>query len=322
MGKTMVFMKSGAHSTLESSRSLVLRSATIYLQSAFRCAVVRRIYLRHRGAAGTCQRYWRGFRGRGEARGAREGRAGAALVRAMRGGVKRRIYARLRRAALAVQLRHRRGVRERGRAAVEVQRVWRGWYEQGRYWGFVKCMVALQARARARAAVRVLRELKLDAKSVDKMAQEVEKGKGEILALRRMLKEREDGRRRVEEGHSRRDGLEEEVKSWKEKAEKFEREAVAARVKSQKKMEAELAKVKRELKDERGRRVRAEAELVRSSSEIGSRIRDNIYLNSRRLIEDSAMAINRAGSEDWGRRWDEDGGEREGDSRMEKVLRM
>ena len=59
----------------------------------------------------------------------------------------------------------------------------------------------------------------------------------------------------------------------------------------------------------------------KSSSEVGSRIRDNIYLNSKKLIADSAKAINRASSEDWGRRWDEDGGEREGDSRMERVLR-
>jgi chromosome segregation ATPase len=177
--------------------------------------------------------------------------------------VKRRIYRRLRGAVAAIQRRHRRRAGERERAAREVQRVWRGWYEQGRYWGFVKCMVALQARARARRAKGVLKELKSDAKSVDKMAKEVEKGKGEILALRRMLKEREDGRRRVEEGHSRRDGLEEEVKVWKERAAALERDAVAARVKSQRKMEEELAKVRRELRDERGRRVRAEAELVR-----------------------------------------------------------
>ncbi|TPX57088.1 hypothetical protein SpCBS45565_g08273 [Spizellomyces sp. 'palustris'] len=226
MGLTKVFFRAGQLAYLEKLRSERQRACVILIQKNVRRAVYRRRYLRMRAAAITIQTAVRGWLARKLYKGLRQTHATIIIQRNVRTWLSRKRYQRLRDAVVKIQSTYRMAVAKaqaqalrRLNAAIKIQKTYRGyrtrkWYKQTK-----KRLVLVQACVRRRQAIKELKVLKAEARSVGNLKATNYKLEGKVVELSQALAAKNEENARILEKIA---SLEEQVKSWRDKYEKAE----------------------------------------------------------------------------------------------------
>ncbi|XP_023346173.1 unconventional myosin-Va, partial [Eurytemora carolleeae] len=232
----------------------------------------RKKYRATQAAAGTLQRWVRGFLARRKTRGIRRTRAATRIQALVRGFIQISKYRRLRNLVIQLQA-HIRAYRARQeykqlrqeKAAVIIQKNAKGWIARLKYRRALKRIVVVQSAVRRTLAKKQFKKLKIEARSVAKQ-KELNKGlENKIISLQQRLTEaKEDNKAlklKVEAGV----GLSAEL----DKLKKTEDES-KSRAERIKQLEEELRQTRSELQHEREEKVDLVTEKVRGEEEIAN----------------------------------------------------
>lgn len=174
MGKTKIFFRAGQVAYLEKLRADKLRDSCIMIQKNFRCWREHRIYVKMRRSAILIQAWVRGYLARRLAQDLRETKAAITIQRYYRGHVCRRQFVSLRKAVVKIQCFTRGMFARRLRMhllylakAKVIQRCWRSYKARKRYRNYKKTIIYLQSCVRRMNARRELKQLKIEARSVE-----------------------------------------------------------------------------------------------------------------------------------------------------------
>eukprot|EP00897_Mesotaenium_endlicherianum_P005251 jgi/Mesen1/4754/ME000242S03925 len=154
IGKTMVFLRAGQMAELDSMRAEKLSRAARVIQRCMRTFLLRKQFLRLRRAAIKAQTLYRGpalmlvVRWQAQAKFLKAKKAAIVLQAGARGMAARKLYQHARKT----------------RAAIKMQRTWRGAMARASYKKSVRRIVRLQSTWRARIARFELRKLKMEAR--------------------------------------------------------------------------------------------------------------------------------------------------------------
>ncbi|KJE94586.1 myosin-Va [Capsaspora owczarzaki ATCC 30864] len=178
LGKTKIFLRAGKLAVLERRRERRLAECAVKIQSNFRRFVAVKRYRKIRKTAIGLQAFARGFLARKLCDNLRRTRAAVRIQAVWRMHVQRVRFLAKRRSALRVQALARglfaRRVRHELRAdkaARAIQRAARGWMARNRYRASVRQITIVQSLFRRRRAVRELRALREEARSVNRLVQ-------------------------------------------------------------------------------------------------------------------------------------------------------
>jgi len=193
LGKTKIFLRKESYEQLESRRTRRMTLAAVRCQAFVRG---RQAYLKYcvaKYAAVLLQCALRSYRARCRTQGLRENKAARLLQVHLQGYLHRTRFLALRWAILALQT-HFRGYKSRQKAQAEKYEVTavrvQTWYRcraQRKAWLATRCgVVVAQNLWRSKVARRTLRELRTEARSVNKLQESNEALKAEITQLREM----------------------------------------------------------------------------------------------------------------------------------------
>ncbi|GAB6032023.1 myosin I [Chamberlinius hualienensis] len=173
-GKTKIFFRAGQVAYLEKLRSDKLKACGIMIQKYVRGWIQRRRYKQLRTSVINFQRFARGYLARRKANFLRRTRAAICIQRHIRGFLQRRKYRRIRISVLLIQCRargtwarQRYDQLRRVRAAIIIQKHVRGWLARKQYQHTRSSIILLQSCVRRLIAKRVLKTLKVEARSVE-----------------------------------------------------------------------------------------------------------------------------------------------------------
>ncbi|XP_071497949.1 unconventional myosin-Va-like, partial [Diadema antillarum] len=173
-GKTKIFFRAGQVAYLEKLRADKLRAACILMQKIVRGWIQRKKYLELRRSTIVMQKYIRGFLARRLTKFLRETRAAILIQKRWRGYRCRSEYLRVRHAVLTIQS-YTRGMfgRQyftevlREKRATTIQRYCRGWQARTWYRRTRRAIILLQCCVRRMRAKKELKQLKIEARSVE-----------------------------------------------------------------------------------------------------------------------------------------------------------
>ncbi|XP_068711585.1 unconventional myosin-Va-like isoform X2 [Montipora foliosa] len=225
MGKTKIFFRAGQVAYLEKLRADKLRDSCIMIQKNFRCWRDRRLYLRMRQSAILIQAWVRGYLARRLAQDLREKRAAITIQRSFRGYICRKRFVSIREAVLTIQC-YTRGMFARrlkmhllcDAKAKIIQGCWRRYKARKSYRNYKKTIIYLQSCVRRVIARRQLKQLKIEARSVEHYKKLNIGMENKIIHLQQRLdeqvKEKEQAQVAVRELEATRKEME-HAKQWK-----------------------------------------------------------------------------------------------------------
>ncbi|TPX56763.1 hypothetical protein PhCBS80983_g04287 [Powellomyces hirtus] len=261
MGLSKVFFRAGQMAFLEKLRTERQRACVIMIQKNVRAAVYRRRYLRMRAAAVKIQTSTRAAQARKEYKVRRETRAAIKIQKNVRAWLSRKRFNRIRDAAIKVQSTYRMAkakaevqAMRRLRSAIFIQKVFRGYRARKAYKATKQRMVLLQSCVRRRIAVKEMKTLKAEARSVGKLKETNYKLEGKVVELSRTLAAKNEENARFSEKLA---ALEEQARSWREKFEKADAGGKSAAAK----VEEGSAELKQELATVRAEKEKADKEM-------------------------------------------------------------
>lgn len=173
VGKTKLFLRKQAYEKLEERRSQVRKAKAISIQTVARRHAQCKLYRRMRESCLVLQRAVRVLNAKQKVRHLREVRSALTLQRCVRMSLAVRAYQKQREAFLRIQSMYRGAVgrkaaieRRRTLAQTKIATAFRANMSYKKYTSFRHAVVAVQCGARSKAARRVLRELKAEARNV------------------------------------------------------------------------------------------------------------------------------------------------------------
>ncbi|XP_025064123.1 unconventional myosin-Vb-like isoform X2 [Alligator sinensis] len=173
-GRRKVFLRAGQVAFLEELRAKTLRAACIVLQSSLRGWLGRRRFLLVRAAAIHIQRFARGLLARRLVRDLRRAKAAVILQKNIKMALARRSYLRIHVAIITIQAftrgmfaRHLYRVMVLHQKAMVIQAAVRGWLARSHYARLRRAAVYLQCCFRRSRARRELKQLRIEARSVE-----------------------------------------------------------------------------------------------------------------------------------------------------------
>ncbi|CAB9525821.1 Unconventional myosin-Ic [Seminavis robusta] len=187
LGKTKVFMRKPPHDVLEAHRVFQQRASATVMQSWVRGLMKEKRYLDMLHAARLIERFYRGCKGRERWWKLRGEAAGNLLTNNFRMLIVWRRYNRARKGTIKFQAASRGRQTRKMVAAVQAQKIYRGYIARKRFLQYKSAIISLQCAARKNAATKVLNEFKREQKDVGKLKQNNEKLKTEMASLRAML---------------------------------------------------------------------------------------------------------------------------------------
>ncbi|KAL6106593.1 myo5a [Pungitius sinensis] len=175
-GKNKIFFRAGLVAYLEKLRSDKLRMACVRIQKTIRCWLARKKYLRMRESAITIQRHVRGHQARCYVKFLQRTRAAVIIQRNLRMWVMRTRYQQQRSAAITIQCFLRACMARKlyyklvfERKAVVIQKWIKGWQARAHYKRTMSAIVLLQSCVRRMKAKKELKNLKVEARSVERI---------------------------------------------------------------------------------------------------------------------------------------------------------
>jgi len=181
-------MKTHVHNALEAQMSHKTGLAAILVQTATRRFVCWRLFIFYKFRVNLVQRWWRGEKARKFAKSLREAKASLVLCKNLRMAFARRRFLVLTTGVRRAQYAFRRLVSLRSRAALRIQTAFRRHHAEGVLWGMIKCFTTLQNSWRSILAVRTRKKVKAEGRDIGKLAEENNRVRQEMLALKSMLK--------------------------------------------------------------------------------------------------------------------------------------
>ncbi|KAJ3289168.1 Myosin type-2 heavy chain 1 [Borealophlyctis nickersoniae] len=231
MGLTKVFFRAGQLAYLEKLRSERQRECVILIQKNIRRCVYQKRYVRMRTAAVKLQTATRTYQAQKLYRQRRETRAAITIQKNVRTWLSRKRYQRIRDAVVKIQSSIRmakaralsQALREKN-AATRIQKTWRGYVVRKQYKITRRRMVLIQTSVRRRAAVKQLKVLKAEARSVGKLKEINYKLEGKVVELSQALNASKEENTKLSEKV---ESLESQVTGWKDKFSKIESQTKA-----------------------------------------------------------------------------------------------
>eukprot|EP00835_Amoeboradix_gromovi_P000223 NODE_8_length_47770_cov_0.334354.p1 type:complete len:1329 gc:universal NODE_8_length_47770_cov_0.334354:37749-41735(+) len=173
LGQTKIFFRAGELAYLEKCRDKRLRQSAIMIQKNIRKMIYRNRYTKLRSCTIKCQSYirtWLALRSVAEIR---KSQAALTIQKYCRMYIVRHSFLLVKQSALSLQTQFR-GFRVRGKfankrkeaASIKIQRVYRGYLSRKSTKRQLKLIVFLQSCIRRKKALKVLKSLKIEAKSV------------------------------------------------------------------------------------------------------------------------------------------------------------
>ena len=193
-GKSKIFFRAGQVALLERIRAQLLRDCALLLQRCVRGWLVRRHYTSMREAVLQLQRFGRGWLARKHLQHLRQQRAAIRIQCYWRAYVAQKRYEQLRRCANCLQ-RYARGYLARIKtrrmrqelAAIRIQRHWRGYLIRQKAADYHCKVVVAQCAIRRYLAVKRLKQLRIEARSIAHV-QTLNKGlEGKIIQLQQRI---------------------------------------------------------------------------------------------------------------------------------------
>ncbi|RWS27899.1 unconventional myosin-Va-like protein [Leptotrombidium deliense] len=174
LGKTKLFFRSGQVALLERIRAQKLRDCAVLLQRMVRGWLQRRRYTKIKATILRLQSYSRGFLARKRFWHMKCTKAATRIQTKWRSYIARKKYLRLKQTAISIQ-KYGRGLlarrnfvaMKRNRAAITIQRYYRGFTCRKNYKKQRRNIVIIQNLVRRRIAKKILKQLKVEAKSVE-----------------------------------------------------------------------------------------------------------------------------------------------------------
>lgn len=252
----MILIQKNMRRHIQRKKYLQLREATIVLQTATRALLARKLYrfLRETQAAIRVQRVWRGF-------------------------VERKRYQRVRRAIVKIQAVTRGffawkrvfGLRQE-KAATDIQRTFRGYQVRKERVKKIRKIVLIQSLWRRIRAKRELTQLRIEAKSLNKLMEVKYQLENKVFELSQKLVDRDAERGQLLERASHFEGL---ANTWKDKFERADgkiKELLEPAVQAKKDL-ADKEKMLLEKEKEVSTVDEARKQLQRQNSELGTKMK-------------------------------------------------
>ncbi|KAI8617042.1 P-loop containing nucleoside triphosphate hydrolase protein [Chytriomyces sp. MP71] len=226
VGLSKIFFRAGQLAFLEKKRSEKLRYCVVMIQKNIRMFIYRAKYVRMVEAAIAIQTAFRGYSARTKYKKERADRAATKLQSAIRRYLAVKLLQQKRAAIIIIQSTYRMRIAvrtyqilRRERAAVKIQAAFRGYQTRNAYLKSQQQVILLQSCVRRAQAVAVLRQLKVEAKSVGKLKALNYTLENKVVELSQSVKAH------VVENKSLADkvqNLESQLVSWKEKFSRVE----------------------------------------------------------------------------------------------------
>ncbi|XP_074612959.1 unconventional myosin-Va-like isoform X2 [Acropora palmata] len=294
MGKTKIFFRAGQVAYLEKLRADKLRDSCIMIQKNFRCWREHRLYLRMRRSAILIQAWLRGYLARRLAKDLREKRAAITIQRCYRGYACRKQFVSIRKAVVIIQCYTRgmfaRRLRKHLLAVTKakiIQRCWRRYRARKRYRNYKKNVIYLQSCVRRMRAKRQLKQLKIEARSVEHYKKLNIGMENKIIHLQQRLdqqvKEKEQAQVAVRQLEATRKELE-HAKQWKGQFESAQSKILQ--------LELEIKELKEELhvatveRDDSRKQSKTEKEQL---DEINEKLKEELMKLKDELAESKAI---------------------------------
>ncbi|XP_071826412.1 unconventional myosin-Va-like isoform X3 [Apostichopus japonicus] len=173
-GKTKIFFRAGQVAYMEKLRADKLHAACVLMQKTVRGWVQWKKYQRTRKAIILLQKYTRGFLARKLTKFLRATKAAICIQKAWRRYKARKAYLRIRNSVLTIQSYYRGLVGRRHfqeelqlQKALIIQKYFRGWNAKARYHRTRRSIILLQCCVRRMRAKKELKQLKIEARSVE-----------------------------------------------------------------------------------------------------------------------------------------------------------
>ncbi|XP_060573083.1 unconventional myosin-Va-like isoform X4 [Ruditapes philippinarum] len=315
-GKTKIFFRAGQVAYLEKLRADKLRACGIMIQKHVRGWLMKNKYQKLRISVLGVQRYGRGLLARRYAQHLRETRAATTIQKHWRGYKTRKSFNRIQKAVVKLQsvIRGYFGRKDFKRRLYEhkttiIQARVRAYLARRQYKRVIYGVVKIQGHFKRRKAKAELRQLKIEAKSMDHM-KNVNKGlENKIIQLQQQL----DSKKKVSTDVIHKQ--EETIKQLETEKEKLLITASEAAKASNKvtELEEELARLRKELEQERGEKqdLISEKQLLKNKydKEVGQLQSENVKIkaeldeSNRKLKEQSKIATVAAGGDQ--QKWEE-----------------
>ncbi|KAJ3407393.1 Myosin type-2 heavy chain 1, partial [Chytridiales sp. JEL 0842] len=268
MGLTKIFFRAGQLAYLEKLRSERLRECVVLIQKNIRRHLYGKKFRVMRKSAVAIQKIWRGYRARQLYRAERERRAAIKIQTAARGWLARKHYKKTKESVIKIQAtwkmyKARNGLRglQRDKAARKIQKVYRGYRARKEYSDKLKHIIYVQSCIRRKFAIRELKQLKIEAKSVGKLKEINYKLDNKVIELSQLVKARDTDIKALNEKV---DSLESQLASWKEKFARADSQSKAAA--------SQLSEGSSEIKAELKAAVEAKEALAKENEKLGSTI--------------------------------------------------
>lgn len=218
LGKTKIFFRAGMLAYLEKLRSDRMNECAIIIQKNLRMYHCRKKYLDIRESIIKAQSLFRGHMVRLEAQRLREEKAAIIMQKIWRGYYQRTTYRKIRVSVIQVQkvirgfiLRQRLLHKRYNDAASTIQRSWRGYAARKNYAQDLRRVVIIQSLFRRRQAKKELKQLRVEAKSVNHYKEVQYQLENKVIELTQNLATRRDENKKL---RATIDQLQNQVSSW------------------------------------------------------------------------------------------------------------
>lgn len=298
LGKTKIFFRAGMLAYLENLRSDRLNECAIVIQKNLRMIYHRNRYQRIRESVIKAQALFRGHIARKEARRLREDRAASTIQKRWRGYSQRQKFLSTREAIVDLQ-RVVRGYIVRQNilrnqydwAATTIQRHWRGHVARTQYRKDRKDIITVQGLVRRRRAINELKQLRVEARSVNHYKEVQYKLENKVVELTQSLATRREENKKLK---STIDTMQQQISSWQQKHQDSESRLRELDQESQdthnghlaeiERIQGELAAVQKEYSDSMKRLSDLDAENQRLKEELVSK--ENTISESAKTIQE------------------------------------
>jgi myosin-5 len=221
LGKTKIFFRAGMLAYLEKLRSERLNKCAIVIQKNLRMLYYRNQYLRTRQSIIKAQALIRGYLARVAYEAGRRERAAIVIQARWRGYAERKKYAAVRHSIVELQ-RMVRGyllrqslLRKRyTEAAICIQTAWRAYTARKEYLQKRRNIVLIQGLVRRRQAIKELKQLRIEAKSVNHYKEVQYRLENKVVELTQSLSSRKDEIKKLQAII---DGLHNQIAQWQKK---------------------------------------------------------------------------------------------------------
>lgn len=294
LGKTKIFFRAGMLAYLEKVRGDRLNECAIVLQKNLRMVYYRKKYLLTRESIIKLQSLVRGFNARVKYESDRQYKAAVIIQKIWRGHLARTKYIQVRTSVVTLQsqmrgyILRRRVLEERyDSAAMTIQKAWKGYSARKKYAQHLRKIIIVQSLVRRRLAIKELKELRVEAKSLNKIKEVQYQLENKVIELTQSLAGRQAENKKLEQTV---DNLQNQISKWRKRHGEIEErlaETVTESEESKAQLEEELAAIKQDLVVAQKEHAVLSAQLEKELDE-NKTLRDAIADKDAKILEASA----------------------------------